>query len=176
MEINIEKQENNYGIIKLAVAADDYQEAYTKQLKEYRKKANLKGFRPGQVPMNLIKRMFGKDLKGEIVTNTVNQKLFEYINNDEEVLFIPIQKNNPLTADEIDARDDFEFEFEVCLIPTFDNQISKDTVLDGYKIIPTDEDVDSVIGRIKENQPLGKEQVMSGLSKVSFVCVWLALQ
>lgn len=153
MEINIEKQENNYGIVKIAIVAADYQEAYEKQLKEYRKKANLKGFRPGQVPMSLVKRMFGKDLKGEIVTNTVNEKLYEYINGEEEVLFVPIQKSEPLTVDEISSKEDFEFEFEVCLVPQIDFKLSKDTAIEGYKITPTEEDVASVIDRIKESNP-----------------------
>lgn len=157
MEIAIDKKEQNYGLITVNVVAADYDEAVKQQLNEFRKKANLKGFRPGKVPFNFIKRMYGKEVKADVLMKTVNENLFKYIDEKEKVLFIPIQKSDSLTPDEIESRDEFSFEFEVCTLPEFTYKLDSNISMERPVLQPSDEDVTETIGRIQEQLPEDKE-------------------
>lgn len=157
MEIALDRKEDNYGIITISINDADYQDAVDQQLRELRKKANLKGFRPGKVPLNFIKRMYGKDVKADSLTKTVNDRLYKYINEDQLVLFMPIQKSDALTPEEISERESFTFEFEVCLAPEFSYKLDSGISIERPVLDAVEEDVDATIGRIKEQLPVDTE-------------------
>ena len=79
--MNIVKQENKdlSVLLKVTVSEADYGEAVEKSLREYRRKANIPGFRPGMVPMGIIKKMYGKGVTAEQAYRTATNKCFEYV-------------------------------------------------------------------------------------------------
>jgi trigger factor len=150
LEIKIDKQENNYGIITVSVAAADYQEDLDKQLKEYRKRANLKGFRPGQVPMSVVKRMFGKELKGEMVMKKIQDSLQGYTSYQEPVLFLPMAKET-LTMADLESDDNISMSFEVVTLPDFTAEdLAKISPVDAVRVQADEADVEKVLARIME--------------------------
>lgn len=154
MEISLDKREDSYGLITLKLAEADYKPELDTQLKEYRRKANLKGFRPGKVPLGLIKKMVGTDMKAEVISRSTIDHLNKYIEDEKlELIFQPFPKEEPLTINDFENNDDFEFSFEVCLEPTVDYSLSEDFSISGYKISPSDAEVEDAIEKMKADMP-----------------------
>ena len=79
MNIQFECADKVNGVMTITIEQADYQEAVEKKLKEYRKKAQVRGFRPGMVPMSLIKRQYGTAVKADEVNRLLGEKLYEYV-------------------------------------------------------------------------------------------------
>ena len=79
MNISFENVSEVQGLLTIQLEKADYSENVEKALKNYSKKANMPGFRPGMVPMNLIRKMYGKSVKAEEVNKLLQEKLFGYI-------------------------------------------------------------------------------------------------
>ena len=96
--------------INLHFDESDYSELVEKELKKLRQKANVPGFRPGMVPMGMIKKMYGRSVKADELNKLIQQKLFEYV-KDLDILCEPL----PNVEDEsraIDFENDKEFDFK----------------------------------------------------------------
>ena len=76
MNISFENVSEVQGLLTIQLEKADYSENVEKALKNYSKKANMPGFRPGMVPMNLIRKMYGKSVKAEEVNKLLQEKLF----------------------------------------------------------------------------------------------------
>ena len=100
--------------IHLVLEKKDYINQYESKLKELKKKANLKGFRPGMVPIQLLKKMYGKGVLFEEINKIVSNKINLYI-KDEKIKIIgePIPQENKLEDTNIDNIDNFNFDFKV---------------------------------------------------------------
>ena len=100
--------------IHLVLEKKDYINQYESKLKELKKKANLKGFRPGMVPIQLLKKMYGKGVLFEELNKIVSNKINSYI-KDEKIKIIgePIPQENKLEDANIDNIDHFNFDFKV---------------------------------------------------------------
>ena len=100
--------------IHLVLEKKDYINQYESKLKELKKKANLKGFRPGMVPIQLLKKMYGKGVLFEEINKIVSNKINLYI-KDEKIKIIgePIPQGNKLEDTNIDNIDNFNFDFKV---------------------------------------------------------------
>ncbi|MGB0521998.1 MAG: trigger factor [Flammeovirgaceae bacterium] len=154
MEISLDKREDSYGLVKIQLKQADYQPELDTQLKEYRKKANLKGFRPGKVPMGMIKKMVGKDLKADVVSRVAIDQLNDYIEAEGlNPIFSPLPKDEPLTLEDFEAKDDFDFEFELCLEPEITYSLSKDLAISAHKIEPTDADLEETVEKMMTDMP-----------------------
>ena len=79
MEIKFEKIDNVNGLVTMTLKEEDYKENVEKGLKNLRKKASIPGFRPGQVPMSLVKKRFGLEVKAEEVNKLLGAELYKYI-------------------------------------------------------------------------------------------------
>ena len=118
-------------IIKIEIAGADYQEKVEKGLKDYRKKANIPGFRSGQIPMGLIKKQFGKALLAEEINKLIQDTLNQYLIDEKlEVLGNPIPKDQP---DFSWDKEDFSFEFEIGLAPVFEIDLKEKSSLSHEK-------------------------------------------
>ena len=140
MEFTLKNQDATSAILSVNIQEADYAALVEKQLKNFRQKANIPGFRPGMVPMGLIKKQYGTAVKAEEINKLLQTKIFEYIRENKiDMLGEPLpieeqQANINMVEDK-----DFTFEFEIALAPKFDAVLDKNDALAYYKIQPTDE-------------------------------------
>ncbi len=147
MNITKENVDALNAIVKVDIVAKDYQEKVTEILNDYRKKANIPGFRKGRVPMGMIKKQYGQ----AVMVDEVNKLLQQSLNNFlvEEKLDI---LGNPLPVMNEDfswESDDFSFHFELGLAPEFEVDIKGKNKIKAYKIVATDELIDKEVENIQ---------------------------
>ena len=140
MEFTLKNQDATSAILSVNIQEADYAALVEKQLKNFRQKASIPGFRPGMVPMGLIKKQYGTAVKAEEINKLLQTKIFEYIRENKidmlgEPLPIEAQQANINMAED----KEFTFEFEIALAPKFDAVLDKNDALAYYKIQPTDE-------------------------------------
>jgi trigger factor len=112
--------------LKVRISPEDYTPGVEKALREQRKQAVLPGFRPGQVPMSLIKKRVGKALLVNEVERLIDEHLRGYIGaNGLRVLGQPLPKNDGIAGNDWDNPGDFEFAYELGLAPAFDIELDK---------------------------------------------------
>ena len=88
MNISLDKKTNVSALLNVEIVAADYQEAVEKALKNFRKNANIPGFRKGMVPMGLIKRQYGEAAKAEEVNKLLQNKVFDYIRENKDFIAV----------------------------------------------------------------------------------------
>jgi trigger factor len=164
MNITKENVDALNAVVKVEISAADYQDKVTKILQDYRKKADIPGFRKGQVPMGMIKKQYGKS----IMIDEVNKLLQESLNNFlvEEKLDI---LGNPLPKMQDDFNwetDDYSFEFELGLAPNFDVDLSAKKKITQYNIVADDELLDKEVENIQKKfgKIVTKEEVEEGVN------------
>ena len=139
--------------IKISVVKEDYQEALEKSLKQLRHRANVPGFRPGMVPMGMIKKMYGASAKMEALNNVVSESLNKHIfDNKLDLLGYPLSDTELQQPADLEKEDDMDFYFEAALRPEINVDFTN-TMVDFYHIVPTDEEVDKVIEDLLERNP-----------------------
>jgi trigger factor len=151
MNIEQEKTGDLTATIKIELEPADYQEKVDKQLKDYQRKANMPGFRPGKVPFGLVKKMYGKSLLYDVVNKTYSEALYQYIaENKIQVLGAPLaneEKNQPI---DLDNETNLSFWFDIALAPEFTLDISDKVKVDHYRISVTDETVDKYLNEMRK--------------------------
>jgi trigger factor len=156
-------------VLKVEVAATDYQEGYNKKLSDYRKKANIPGFRVGKVPLSLITKQFGKAILAEELNKLVNYNLNKYIDeNNLQILGTPIPKTEAEVSGNWDDPGTFVFSYDIGLAPSFEVTLSEKDVFDYYKIRVDekiiDEEVDSYrrrYGRLVSTEAITGNEIVS---------------
>lgn len=135
MNITKENTGELNAILKVVVVKDDYQEKVDEVLKDHKKKANLKGFRPGKVPFALIKKMYGTSVQLEEINKTVSEGLNNYIAEEKlEILGDPIAVADENDNIDLETQDDFVFSFEIGLAPEFELKLSGKNKVPYYEI------------------------------------------
>ena len=136
MNITKENIDDLNAILKIEISKPDYEEKVETVLKDYRKKANLKGFRPGMTPIGLIKKMYGTAIKIEEINKLVGESIQKYITDEKlEILGDPLQKIDENEIFDFENNEDFSFSFELGLAPVFEIKLSKKNRLHFYEII-----------------------------------------
>ena len=131
-------------VVKIVEA--DYAAQVEKTLKNFRQKANIPGFRPGLVPMGLVKKQYGTAVKAEEINKVLQQKVFEYIKeNKVDMLGEPLPSAEQQSELDFVNGTEFTFEFDIALAPKFDASLSAADSLPYYRIQPTDEMIDSQV-------------------------------
>ncbi len=121
--------------ITLQIEKNDYQEKVEKTLRNYRQKANIPGFRPGNIPASLVKKMYGKAVLAEEVNKLISEKLFGYIReNDIRILGEPLPSLTEQKEIDFDTQDSFEFVFDIGIAPEFEMELSKKESAPFYDI------------------------------------------
>lgn len=157
--MNISQETNGEltAIIHVQLSQEDYSEEVNKKLKEYRQKASMPGFRPGKVPMGLVKKMYGKGVMAEEVNKKVSDALNNYIlENNLNVLGYPLPNMEKNKTIDFDKQEDFDFFFDIGLAPEFDLELSTDIKVPYYRIKLEDKDIDRAIEDLKVR--FGKEE------------------
>ena len=150
MDITIDKKNPIEASIKITLKEADYQPKVEEKVKEYSKKANIKGFRPGKVPKSLIKKMYGNSIVVEEVNHLVSHSITDYIkNNNLKIIGEPLP--NRAKAMEIDWENqkDFEFEYNIGLVDDFKYDISKKLKVKSYKIEVDKNTFDEAIEKLR---------------------------
>ena len=123
MEITRKNIDKLNAVVTVTIEASDYQDQVNKVLTNYRKNANIPGFRKGHIPMGVVKKQFGKAVLVEEVNKLLQQQLNDYLKKEEiDILGNPLPKNEG----DIDwSGTDFTFEFDLGLAPEFNVDVTK---------------------------------------------------
>src|SRR5512141_2769467 len=116
MNITRENIDDLNAVLKVKIDKADYEEKVETVLKDYRKKANIKGFRPGMVPIGMIKKIYGKAVKIDEINKDVTENVQKYLTDEKvEILGDPLPKFTDQEKIDFDTQEDFSFSFEVGL-------------------------------------------------------------
>ena len=144
MNIQFDKTSNVSAELTISFEKADYQERVEKALKDYRKKAALPGFRPGQVPLSLMKKRFGGEITAEEVQKLLSEKLYgDLRENKVNMLGDPLASEKQQAID-FDA-EQLDFIFDIALAPEFDAKLTDKDKVPYYTIEITDEMIDGQV-------------------------------
>lgn len=132
--------------ITISIEKADYTEKVEKTLREYRKKANIPGFRPGMVPLGLLKKMYGKSILAEEINKILSDELYKYIQeNNINMLGEPLPNETDQKDIDFSTQEDFEFVFDIGLAPEFEVELNKKDKIKYYQITPSEEMINNQI-------------------------------
>ena len=135
MNITKENIDDLNALLKIEIKKVDYEENVEKVLRDYRKKANIKGFRPGMVPIGLVKKMYGKAVQLDEINKLVSESIHKYLHDEKvEILGDPLPKDNDQEMINFETKEGFTFTFEIGLAPQFDIKLSKKNKVNYYQI------------------------------------------
>jgi len=146
MKISFDCADKINGLLTMTIEAADYQEAVEKTLKNYRKKAQVPGFRPGMVPMGMIKKQYGTAVKVEEVNKLLGEKLYEYIQeNNIKMLGEPLPNQEKQVPQDFEKDADLTFVFDIAVAPEFQAELSAKDKIDYYTIKVEDKLIDDQV-------------------------------
>ncbi len=165
MEIQFETKENSSALLTISIDHSDYQSDYQSKIKDYSKKVQMKGFRPGKVPPALVERMYGPSLKSEAINTVINKSVDNYLKeNKVDVLGDLITENFVPNEAEVDANAPLKFSFHMAIKPEI-NYPAVESIAITYPEIQIDEAkiTDFVVDLQKRYGPMGKgESIKEG--------------
>lgn len=139
MDITKENTGDLNAVLTVKIVKPDYEEKVGNVLKDYRKKANIKGFRPGMVPIGIIKKMYGNAVKIDEINKIVTENIRKYLTDEKiEILGDPLPETNEHKKINFETQEDFTFTFELGLAPVFDLKLSQKNKVPYYEIIIDD--------------------------------------
>ena len=152
MNVTLNKTDSVNGVISIEMERADFQGNVDKALNQYRRKASIPGFRPGKVPMGVVKKLYGTSVLAEEVNKLINSSLSNYIQENKlPILGEPLPKEDPEKELDLEKDEKFTFEFEVGLTPEFDLTFDKETALPLYKVELEDDLFEKQIEGYKQN-------------------------
>ncbi len=134
MNIVREQREQNTSLVKVTVGEQDYGEAVEKSLRDYKRKANIPGFRPGMVPMGLVKKMYGKGVLAEQSYRLASNAVFEYLQKEKIDYLGDVIPSEEQGEFDFENGTEFEFMFEIGEAPKIELALSDKDKLTYYKI------------------------------------------
>lgn len=147
MNITKENVDALNAVVKVDIVAEDFQPKVTEVLNDYRKKADVPGFRKGHVPMGMIKKQYGKSIMIDEVNKLLQESLNKFLLDEKlDILGNPLPRVNEDFS--WDAAQ-FSFEFELGLAPQFEVDLKGENKIKDYQIIATDELLDKEVENIK---------------------------
>ncbi|MFT5736030.1 MAG: trigger factor [Maribacter sp.] len=167
MNITKEQIDDLNAVVKVAITKEDYQDKVDTILKDYRKQANIPGFRKGQVPMGLIKKQYGKAVLVDEVNKLLQDNLNKYLTEEKlDVLGNPLPKQQ----DHFDwDKEELAFEFELGLAPDFEVSLQTKKAITHYKIVADKkmiseqvERIQKQYGKLTNKDVVGKNDEVSG--------------
>lgn len=151
MDITLDKKGNTEASIKIKLKEEDYQPKIEEKVKEYRKKANLKGFRPGKVPAGIIKKMYGKAIKAEEINQLISETLPKYISEHKiKMVGEPLPDWEATQDIDWENQTDFEFVYDIGFINEFEFDLSGDVKVKQYHIKVTDKEINETIENLRK--------------------------
>ncbi len=150
MEVLLEQSSATNATLKVLLAKEDYQPKVEKAIKDYSKRVNLKGFRPGKVPTQIIQKMYGKNILIDEVNQTVANGINEYIRENKlQVVGDPVINREKAALTDWDNTKDFEFEYELGLASDFDVDLAALPAVSSYTILAGEKELNETIDNLK---------------------------
>ena len=173
MQIKQSEIKDLKAVITLTLEPADYQEEVNKQLKQVRQKAQVPGFRPGMVPVGLVKKMYGKGILADVLNKLVGENLQKHIEDNKlAILGDPLPNNELTPAIDMDTQDIFTFAFDIAVAPEFDAKLTAKNKLTEYEIEVTDEMVENQVKSYSERfgdyiqaEEVAEGDIVKGLCK-----------
>ena len=145
MKISFENSDKVNGLLTLTVEEADYKENVEKTLKDYRKKANIPGFRQGMAPMGMIKRQFGTSVKVDEINKVLGEQMYKYIqDNNIQMLGEPLPSDKQTPVD-VDGDGPYTFMFDIAVAPEFNVELTGKDKIDYYTIAVDDKTIDQQV-------------------------------
>ena len=171
MEITLQNVSEAKGLLTVKLAKADYEPKVEKALKTFRQKANVPGFRPGMVPMGLIKKQYGSAIKAEEVNKMLQEAVYSYLKeNKVDMLGEPLPNEDQQQAIDLDTQDEAEFLYDIALAPKFDATLTSADTLPYYTIEISEEMVDGQVnmytqrnGRYEKVEEYADNDMVKGL-------------
>lgn len=152
MNVSLEKIDAVNAKLTVKLEKADYAEEVEKSLKKLKKRVNMPGFRPGNVPMGIIKRMYGNETKADEVNKKLSEAVSNYIKEQKlRLLTDPLISENQKQQDIVNG-DDYEFTFDLGLAPEFDIELNKKDKIDYYDINIDDKTVDTAVDNYRRQR------------------------
>jgi trigger factor len=170
MNIIKENTDDLNALLKIEIKKADYEENVEKVLRDYRKKANIKGFRPGMVPIGLVKKMYGKAVQLDEINKLVSESIHKYLHDGKvEILGDPLPKADENDLINFDTQEEFTFTFELGLTPQFEIKLSKKNKVNHYQITVDEKMKNDYIanytrrfGEFKSYEKSGEKDMLKG--------------
>lgn len=134
MKVSFENPDKINGLLTITVEEADYKNEVDQTLKDYRKKANVPGFRPGQVPMGMIKRQYGGAVKMDAINKIVGEQINKYITDNKiNMLGQPLASEAQQPQD-LEKEGPYTFIFDIAVAPEFEIELTSKDKIDYYDI------------------------------------------
>ena len=145
MNIVFENPDKINGLMTITVEEADFKDNVEKTLKDYRKRANVPGFRPGKVPMSLIKRQIGASAKIDAVNKVVGEQLYKYIQDNKiQMLGEPLPSEQQVPVD-LEQDGPYTFKFDIAVAPEFKIELTNKDKVNYYTIDVDDKLIDQQV-------------------------------
>ena len=142
MKVSFENSDKVNGKMTIVIEEEDFAKDVEKTLKDYRKRANIPGFRPGQAPMGMIKRQFGASIKMDAVNKVVGDNLYKYVQDNKiQMLGQPLPSKEQEPQD-LEKNAPYTFNFDIAIAPEFKAELTEKDKIDYYKITVDDTLID----------------------------------
>ena len=146
MEITLQNVSDVKGMLTVKLVKADYEPKVEKALKTFRQKANIPGFRPGMVPMGLIKKQYGSAVKAEEINKMLQEAVYGYLKeNKVDMLGEPLPNEDQQKQLDFDTMEELELLYDIALAPKFDATLTAEDTLPYYTIQISDEMVDGQV-------------------------------
>jgi trigger factor len=151
LNITLDKQSATDGLIKIKLTETDYQPKVEEKVKDYARKANIKGFRAGKVPTGVIKKMFGRSILVEEVNHLISHSVSDYIKDNKlRILGDPMPNQDKAMGIDWDTQKDFEFEFQIGMVEDFSYDLSNKVKIKSYSIETDQKVMDDTLNDLKQ--------------------------
>jgi trigger factor len=173
LEILLDKKSSTNATIKVQLTEADYQPKISEKLKEYGKKISLKGFRPGKVPAQLVEKMYGKSIKIEEINHLLTESVQNYVKDQNlRIIGYPLPDQASASSIDWDTQKEFEFYYEIGLIPDFSYDLSSAVKVTKYSITADAAKVEETIdnmrrqyGSMEDAETASEEDYLNGTLK-----------
>lgn len=150
MEIALEKSTETNASLKIKLSKSDYQPEVDKKLKDYGRRASIKGFRPGKVPPSLIQKMYGKSVLVDEINELLKNTVSNYIRDNKlQVVGDPLPDREQADAIDWDTQSEFEFNYNLGLASDFDVNFEALPAVPTYEIEAGETELNSTIEELK---------------------------
>ncbi len=151
MEITLNKTNNTEGLIKIKLTEGDYQPHVEEKVKDYARKASIKGFRQGKVPTGVIKKMFGKSILVEEINHLLSHKLSDYIKeNNLKILGEPLPNQDKAQTIDWETQKTFDFEYQIGMVEEFKYDLSSTVSVKSYAIEVDEKTIKETVSDLKK--------------------------